>query len=231
MKERRCFESLIRVSLDVFDVERVIRAEELVLITAAALQLIDAFLVNWLPCDCLELFEDVLEGLGLRLLKDVRQVVETLVEVCVADVLPGLNLVFFLLFLLIHEHTESLDDVLNEVNGFRCYEELDFDYRDWNGWLSHLIPSRYEGEILLLQDHARVWTCLALSFPELCILQLSFKLGDDVFQLKNLVVSLVHLVLVLEETLFVLVFGLESEVVLASGHADVPVVESLLANL
>ena len=59
VKERGSFESLIRVSLNVFDVEGVVRAEELVLITTATLQLIDAFLMNWLSCDCLELFEDV----------------------------------------------------------------------------------------------------------------------------------------------------------------------------
>ena len=170
VKERGSFESLIRVSLNVFDVEGVVRAEELVLITTATLQLIDAFLMNWLPCDCLELFEDVLEGLRLRLLKDVRQVVETLVEVCVADILPGLNLVLFLLLLLLHEHTESLDDVLNEVNWLRRYEELDFDNCDWNSRLSHLVPSRNEGEILLLQDHARVWTCLAFFLPTFSIL-------------------------------------------------------------
>jgi len=44
-------------------------------------------------------------------------------------------------------------------------------------------------------------------------------------------ISLVHLVFVFEQALFVLVFGLESEVVLASRHTDVSVVESLLANL
>jgi len=160
------FKRFISVSLDVFDIERVISAEEFVLIAASTFQLIEAFLMNRLPCDRLKFFENGLEWLRLRLLEDVCQVVETLVEVSVANVLPGLNLVFFLLFLLLHEHTEPLDDVLNEVNKFCGYEHLDFDDRDWYGWLSHLVPSRYEGEILLLQDHACVWTCFAFFSPD-----------------------------------------------------------------
>ena len=117
--------------MNVLDVERVVSAEELVLIATPSLQLVQALLPNWLPGYGLELFEDVLEWLRLSFLEDVGQVVETLIKVGVTDVLPGLDLVFLLLLLLLYEHTEPLDDVLNEVSGLCGNHHFDLDDRDW----------------------------------------------------------------------------------------------------
>ena len=233
------FQRSILVRLDMLDVEGGVGAEELVVRVATSLALVDALRLERSPVDRLQLFEHVLAGeaIALGLLEEEGPVVETLEEVPLSDRPPRRQFLLLLTLHLGYLLCEPLEDVLNQLHWLLLDVDLDLARQAFRDVV--LVPPNDEcvvgiPQVLrLVARHSAVWNEArsVLFLPFFGVLELLSQLGDHVLELQDPMVGLVHLVLVLEELVFRLVFHLEAVVFLAGGDAAIAVVQCLFALL